>query len=171
MLKVGDIVELRTGHKVYTDVPERYVYQNMALSNEKCHHDVTVNEKYDAYNEIDIHSVAVEIHNAFRRVGLKADNKAITKFIHAQISQRELSSEKFCFKGGTFVVINTKIDGGSSGRDPYPNGHHVFVKRLAKDGSYDKQGDTADFYQSGCFSAMIEPSKIKVLGTMEMTFV
>lgn len=171
MLKVGDIVELRTGHKVYTDVPERYVYHNMVLSKEKCHHEVTVNEQYEPYNDIDIHEVARDISNAFRRVGLKVDQRAVTKFINSQVNGQSLSAKKFCFKGGTFVVIKTKTDGGSTGRDPYPNGHHVFVKRLKKDGSYDKNGDAADFYQSGCFTAMIEPSKIKVRGTMEMTFV
>lgn len=172
MLKVGDVVELRKGHCVYTDVPERYVYQDMAFSNDKCHHEVTIDEKYDPIVDFSYHDIANDIRYAFKKVGAKVDNKTITNFVKAQISKQQISYEKFCLKSGKFVVIKTKMDGGGRAHnDVYPDGHHVFVKRLKKDGSYDKNGDAADFYQSGCFSAMIEPSQIKVLGKMEMTFV
>lgn len=170
MLKVGDIIELRTGHKIYTEVPECFVFENMGLSKVKSHHEIIVNKKYNAFT-IDIYSLITDVYQAFLRVGFKADRKAVTKFVNAQIGPKRNNNEIFCFNGGKFVVIKTKLDGGSTGRDPYPDGHHVFVKRLKKNGSYDKNGDEADFYQSGYFTAMIKEHQITVLGHMEIKFV
>jgi len=58
-------------------------------------------------------------------------------------------ANEFSFLAGEYVATKTVMDGGSSGRDPYPNGHHVFCTNT--DNGYE-----IDFYQSGCFTAMIE---------------
>lgn len=58
----------------------------------------------------------------------------------------------FDYLVGRYVVYKTVEDGGSDGRDPYPDGHHVFCERL-------KDGVRVDFYQTGCFTAMIEDIK------------
>lgn len=50
---------------------------------------------------------------------------------------------------GRYVVTKTAMDGGSNGgRDNYPNGHHVWAERVT-------DRFKVDFYQSGCFTAMI----------------
>lgn len=56
------------------------------------------------------------------------------------------------YLAGRYVVYKTTTDGGSSGlngRDGYPSGHHVFCERL------DNRAVRVDFYQTGCFTAMI----------------
>lgn len=61
---------------------------------------------------------------------------------------------------GKYIVTKTAFDGGSTGRDAYPNGHHVFCART------DDSTVKVDFYQSGCFTAMIED--IKPIGKAEL---
>ncbi len=56
------------------------------------------------------------------------------------------------YLSGRYVVYKTAKDGGGTGMGPhdvYPNGHHVFCERM------DDQSVKVDFYQSGCFTAMI----------------
>ncbi len=60
---------------------------------------------------------------------------------------------------GKYVVTKTTFDGGSTGRDAYPDGHHVFCRKIPEGKSYEhslKVEHEIDFYQSGCFTAMIE---------------
>ena len=57
---------------------------------------------------------------------------------------------------GRYVVYKTAMDGGGTGHgvhDVYPNGHHVFAERL------DDPSVKVDFYQSGCFTAMLPELK------------
>lgn len=63
------------------------------------------------------------------------------------------------YLAGKYVVYKTSIDGGGTGHGPhdvYPDGHHVFCERL------DDRSVKIDFYQSGCFTAMI--TNIKPIG-------
>jgi len=72
---------------------------------------------------------------------------------------------------GEYVVADTAFDGGGTGHGPhdvYPSGHHVFAQKLADNGSYDPDGIQVDFYQSGCFTAMIED--VKVVRKMKRRF-
>lgn len=48
-----------------------------------------------------------------------------------------------------FVVTRAEAAGGSTGHDPYPDGWEVVAKRLHVDGSYDADGETILFYQTG----------------------
>lgn len=62
---------------------------------------------------------------------------------------------------GKYVVYKTTFDGGGCGHGPhdiYPNGHHVFCKKL-RDNEIQ-----IDFYQSGCFAGLLLPSEIKPIG-------
>lgn len=68
---------------------------------------------------------------------------------------------------GKYIVYKTTYDGGSSGggmngHDDYPNGHHVFCVKV------DNPKIKVDFYQSGCFTAMIE--NIKPIGKAKQTW-
>lgn len=52
---------------------------------------------------------------------------------------------------GRYVVIRTASEGGGTGHGPgdvFPNGHHVFCQGLRNEAR-------VDFYQTGCFTAMI----------------
>ncbi len=59
---------------------------------------------------------------------------------------------------GKYVVTKTTFDGGSSGRDSYPSGRHVFCRKIKSGELYEynlQVEHEVDFYQSGCFTAMI----------------
>jgi hypothetical protein len=63
---------------------------------------------------------------------------------------------------GNYIVVKTMLDGGSSGRDPYPDGHHVFCVKA------DDRSVKIDFWQTGCFISMIED--IQPIGKAELTW-
>jgi hypothetical protein len=68
------------------------------------------------------------------------------------------------YLAGKYIVVKTTMDGGGSGHgfnDSYPDGHHVFCKKVD-----DKI--EIDFYQSGCFSAMIKD--IEPIGKAKLTW-
>lgn len=74
---------------------------------------------------------------------------------------------------GSYVVLKTAYEGGGTGMGPhdvYPDGHHVYAKKLKNNGFWDSNGQEIDFYQSGCFTCMIEPKDIGVIKTMKMSF-
>ena len=66
-----------------------------------------------------------------------------------------------------FVVEEAKYDGGSTGRDPYPDGWHVLARKLNKDDQYNPNGELIEFYQTGCFNCMVKNPKI--IGKMKKT--
>ena len=66
----------------------------------------------------------------------------------------------FDYLCGKYIVYKVSRDGGHSGQgynDSYPDGHHVFCLKANGD-----ENVKVDFYQSGCFTAMIE--KIEPIG-------
>lgn len=73
-----------------------------------------------------------------------------------KIIRTEVHLKDFPIFCGKYVVVKTSFEGGDPDpRDPYPNGHHVYCQKLS-------DGLEVDFYQSGCFSAMIK--NIDVIG-------
>lgn len=79
-------------------------------------------------------------------------------------AKKKLKTNSFI---GDYVVVDTRFDGGGNAvNDNYPDGHHVFAQRLAKDGSYDPEGETVDFYQSGYFNCVVPFDKTPVIRTL-----
>jgi hypothetical protein len=78
----------------------------------------------------------------------------------------------FAYLAGRYVVVLTTHDGGGTGHGPhdvYPSGHHVWCEKLVRDIDSPVR---VDFYQTGCFSAMIEditPVGTAKPGRWEMT--
>ena len=67
-----------------------------------------------------------------------------------------------------YIVTSTRMTGGGTGHGPhdvYLDGHQVICKRL-KNGDWNAKGKTRTFFQSGCFTGMIKPKKIKLVGKM-----
>lgn len=82
--------------------------------------------------------------------------------LHINGNQRGLDTSIF---KGKYVVIKTTFDGGGNSHDGgYPDGHHVFAKKIIKDFSGVEiiSKFEVNFYQSGCFTCML-PNK-KALG-------
>ena len=62
-------------------------------------------------------------------------------------------SQKFDYLMGKYIVCSTSFSGGGTGHGPhdvYPDGHHVFCVKA------DDRNVRVDFYQTGCFTAMIK---------------
>lgn len=70
-----------------------------------------------------------------------------------------------------FVVTSAGMSGGGTGHGPhdvYPDGWGVRAKRLRPDGSYDPDGEQVFFYQSGCFTNVLDDAR--KVREMKMTF-
>lgn len=76
------------------------------------------------------------------------------------------------FMVGKWAVYKTTMDGGGgSSNDEFPSGHHVFCERLlGKDALSSEHRMRVDFYQTGCFTAMIEAGDIGVVGKVEIEY-
>jgi len=68
---------------------------------------------------------------------------------------------------GEYAVIQAGSTGQGSGYDGsvdaaviYPDGYKIICKKL-KDCKYDSEGAEILFYQSGCFSVVIQPGQIQ----------
>ena len=69
------------------------------------------------------------------------------------------------FMVGKWIVTKTSECGGGTGHGPhdiYPDGHLVECERVAGQ-SYDYKMKVS-FYQTGCFTAMIEEGEVNVIG-------
>jgi len=175
MLKVGDVIILEKGMTVYGQIPDKFVYANAKLSESMTHSEVVVGRIYNNKTKItdtEIKEIASEIVRGFDRVlGFKLKFNDAKEFVKSKIS--EPNEDTFILEDGEFVVIKTAFDGGGHGmghNDYYPDGHHVFCKRL-KNGKYDEKGHEVEFYQSGSFTAVIEPEKLSVVRTLTPKFV
>lgn len=73
------------------------------------------------------------------------------------------------WEAGEYVVIKTTFDGGDDDpKDPWPNGHHVWIRKL-QSGLYSDLEPEFEFYQSGSFNNVIE--EVTVIRKMKQTFV
>lgn len=73
--------------------------------------------------------------------------------------------DDFAYFAGKYVVIKTSTEGGGTGHgnhDVYPNGHKVWCVKV------DDKKVMIDFFQSGCFTAMIKD--IKPVGKAKLTW-
>jgi hypothetical protein len=174
LLAEGDVVFLKKGMRVYTQVPEKFVYANAKLSKGTTSHDINIGSVMT--NETDISEdrkeLASHIVEGFdSHFGVKLAMADALEFINSKIKTPKESS--FVVEEGEFLVTKTINDGGGFGmgrNDYYPNGHHVYCKRLNADGSFNEKGIEVNFYQTGSFTAMIEPKKLSVLRTMAKNF-
>lgn len=124
LLKVGDVILLEAGMKVYARIPEKFVFANVRKS-------------------VKLVKTDVEIGEVFRKGKAIYDTHILA---------------------GHYVVLETVVGGGGTGmgqHDTYPDGHHVFCQKLKSDLRLDNKGRKLDFYQTGCFTAMIEPDRIQ----------
>lgn len=64
------------------------------------------------------------------------------------------------FLESKYVVVKTAMEGGGIAmeKDVYPDGHHVFCESISCPEL------KVNFYQSGCFTAMIRPHEIQPAG-------
>jgi hypothetical protein len=174
-LKEGDVINIENGMKVYTQIADMFIYQN-SLSDKLSSHDVIVgatytNEKSENHlfnSKNFMKDIIEEIVRKCENNGLTIEPKKVFDFIKQNAVKPDLKT--FILEGGEFVVIKTSYEGGGTGHgqyDVYPNGHCVYCKKL-KGGKFDINGIEINFYQSGCFTAMIE--NITPIRKMQMNY-
>lgn len=138
LLQIGDIIRLDRGKTVYADVPYKFIFSN-------------VTERSKDANEISHHDI---------KIGTVLST-----------TKNKFNTGKLA---GWYVVIDADMEGGGTGmgdHDVYPDGHHVFARKLKGEPpelSYNEKGTEIDFYQTGCFTAMIEEGKVPVLKGVKM---
>lgn len=172
-LQVGDVFEIKKGMKVNAEVPSKFIFTNCRMSNLTSKTKIVVG--IFLKNKMDVEATANELKESIARsvssvCGAVADPMAVQDLVSSVMNSYEeetLDTTMFC---GEYLVINTTFDGGCGGHDPYPNGHHVFCRKL-KDGKYDPNGTQIDFYQSGSFSSMILPENVQPIRKMTMEFI
>lgn len=77
---------------------------------------------------------------------LYANRKGSFKIGHGEV----LINGELSYLAGKYVVYKTSMDGGGvSLNDSYPDGYHVYCEKV------NDPAIRVDFYQSGCFTAMI----------------
>jgi hypothetical protein len=174
LLKEGDVIFLKKGMKVYAQIPEKFVYDNKKKSNAKTSHEAVVGEVLT--NDTDISEDKADlvkdiIHDFDFRLGVRISKVEAQAMVDSKVKAPKDST--FCLHGGEFLVVETKREGGGKAmfNDEYPDGHHVFCKKLNADGSYNENGLEVDFYQTGSFTAMIESTEISPIRTLTAKFV
>lgn len=72
-----------------------------------------------------------------------------------------------------FVIEIANMEGGGTGHglgDVYPDGWHVYARRLNADGTYNPNGEVIHFYMSGDFNCKVVAEDVQVVGKMHMQF-
>ncbi len=156
MLEKGDVIELVNGQNIYATMEGRFFGYSEAV-----HGDIEIGRVYEQkvplekedegyienYLEKEYEKQQAPGYMGSRGV-IGTQTKVIDKFDSSIFS-------------GKYLVLYTTCDGGGiqgtfSGYDSYPSGHHVFCKKIV-DGKV--SGPEVDFYETGCFSAMITDLK------------
>jgi len=91
------------------------------------------------------HKIYADIPNHF----VYANRRGDFSLTHHEV----VLDKQFDYLIGKYIVYKTTFDGGGTGHGPhdiYPNGHHVYCVKE------DDRTIKIDFYQSGCFTAMIK---------------
>jgi hypothetical protein len=177
-LKEGDIFALNDGMEVYTKIPEKYVYQNHPMSNKL----VSTKVRVGSIRQVTMQGIELATEQAkltksiaddFNfHLGFKPSLDHVKKFVAKACKDNAVATDvlKTGKMVGNYVVIRTEYGGGSTGRDAYPDGHQVFARKLGRNGKFNKRGIAVNFYQSGCFTAMIDKKDIKFFGKLEQTW-
>jgi hypothetical protein len=95
----------------------------------------------------------IELHEGHRVYGearkcdVYTNRKGDTSLTRTEIT----IGGRYAKLAGRYLVYRTAMEGGGTGMGPhdvYPDGHHVYCRRL-------DDGVEVDFYQTGAFTAMI----------------
>lgn len=123
---------------------------------------------YDSENVIAVDGKTRE-HQDTSRIGEdeRVEIAARTGKISPKTRTIELGAFDESRASAKFVVESAKMQGGDTGRDEYPDGWHVRARRLNEDDFYNPDGELIQFYMSGCFTYMIEPKDVEIVGKME----
>ena len=152
LLQKGDIINLEEGMTVYAEIPEKFLFINTPFSS-KLHKGKikigTVLSKAVISKEAIIEDITKSIRHS-SCYGISISKEQVSAFV--ETLNIDLSEEKFdtSIFAGKYIVDYVCNDGGGSSSDGgYPSGHHVFCHKI------EDISISVNFYQTGCFTAMI----------------
>lgn len=150
LLQRHDVIRLEKGMKVYAEVQSRYFYD--PFSTETKRHDVIIGKKYNR-DVPSLCKIISEIHDKIKST-IPVTYGDVEKFVEGlNLDMAEDTFDSSVFEG-EYEVYCAVYDGGSPTHDGgYPNGWHVFCQKK------DNPEIEVDFYQTGCFTAMIPEIK------------
>lgn len=159
LLQRGDIINLEKGMTVYAEIPEKFYFCNTPFSSNLYKCDVNIGRTYikEAVSKEELEEaiskrLTEKIINFFRISSISPElisnfSKDLIKKSNLNLSKETFDSSVFA---GKYIVDYAFSDGGGSTHDGgYPSGHHVFCHKI------DDPSISVDFYQTGCFTAMI----------------
>lgn len=86
---------------------------------------------------------------------------------------RDYGSSDLTRANAEYVVIDAKMQGGGTGHGPhdvFPDGWYVVAKRLKKGRKWDPKGEEITLYMTGCFTNLIPPEEISIVGKMSVSY-
>ncbi len=150
LLQRGDTIRLEKGMKVYANVPERYLWT--PFSKESKRTDVIIGKVYKR-NVPTLNEIISKVHSEVKSIIpiTYGDAENFVNGLNLDLADDSFDASIF---EGEYNVYFALSDGGRSTHDGgYPNGWHVFCQKK------DDPQIEVDFYQSGCFTAMIPEIK------------
>lgn len=156
LLQKGDIIRLEKGMRIYADIPESCYFENSWFSDKIFHGDITIGEVYHRQTEVSKKEV---VSSVFKNINylIPITEEQVSSFVESLNLDFRKKFFDTSFFEGVYEVTRTEYNGGGSqpamcvrGLDTYPDGWHVYCRKV------DAPDVKVDFYQSGCFTAMIE---------------
>lgn len=152
LLRVGDVIEIKEGMEIYADIPEKFAYSN------SCSSDITralvkVSEKLGyipATVSVVVNKIADVLSRHDYNVPLYELSGLLERYNSDKSIKEVLDTSSFV---GEYLVYKATEDGGSHVHG-YSGGWHVFARKV------NEPPVKIDFYQSGCFTAMMSPDEI-----------
>lgn len=150
LLQKNDVIRLEKGMTVYAEVPSRYFFD--PFSTEKKSQVVIIGKEYrrQVPNQ---DTIIFEIHKKIEST-IPVTYEQVEDFVEGLgLDMKEDSFDSSIFEGEYEVDFAVSDGGGSTHDGGYPNGWHVFCHKK------DNPEIEVNFYQSGCFTAMIPEIK------------
>ncbi len=156
LLQKGDIIRLEKGMRIYADIPESCYFENMPFSDKICHTDITIGNVYHRQTEVSKKELVSSVFNKIKYL-IPVTEEQVSGFVESlnlDFSKKSFDTSVF---EGEYEVTRAERNGGGSqlamcgrGLDTYPDGWHVYCQKV------NDPDVKVDFYQTGCFTAMIE---------------
>ena len=161
-LQKGDIIQLESGMTVYAYFPAKFRFSNTPFSNKPTHGDICIGRvlhKNVPKKSKLIEDLSKKISNALK-IDIDVDLTKVEAFVDSlnlDFSPEEFDTSVF---EGEYRVYHVESNGGgidahTSSLVPqhYPDGWHVYCEKV------DNPEIRVDFYQDGCFTAVISDIK------------
>lgn len=152
-LKMGDVIEIKKGMQIYVTIPVKFVCSN-TIGDNLVNTEITVSEARH-YKPLSIKEIGSKVSGVLAWYGCKADEERLISFIQSEnigINNEETFDTSIFI--GEYLVYKTEMNGGSETQG-YPDGWCVYARKI------DNPAVKINFYQSGCFTAVIPPDSIK----------